>query len=250
MEPRISLVTGASSGIGRAVAAALIERGDSVILAARRKELLDELIAQTGDLPGKAISISTDVSDPAAVTHLFEKIQSKFKRLDLLFNNAGVSLPSTELEDFTYGDWRKVIDINVTGSFLCAQAAFRMMKSQRPMGGRIINNGSLSAQTPRALSAAYTISKHAITGLTKSAALDGRKYRIACGQIDIGNADSQMAAKMTKGVVQADGQLAIEPIMPVDHVKDAVMYMANLPLDSNVLFMSVMATQMPFVGRG
>ncbi len=247
---KVALITGASSGIGKSVSISLIRRGYSVILTARRQDVLDQIISENSEAEGIGIGIASDVSTPSSVSKLFAIIKERFGRLDLLFNNAGVSLPSKELEDYTYEDLRQVLDINVIGSFLCTQEAFNLMKAQEPMGGRIINNGSLSAHTPRALSAAYTTSKHAITGLTKSTALDGRKYNIACGQIDIGNAETPMAQKMHQGVPQADGRLATEPTMPLQRVVDAVIYMAGLPLDANVLFMSVMATHMPFVGRG
>ena len=250
MTQKVALVTGASSGIGRNVAERFLSEGYAVILAARRLDKLKAIVERSNASESQAIAVATDVSKPEDVAHLFQCIRERFGRLDLLFNNAGVSLPSAELEDYSYDDWRKVLDVNVTGSFLCTQHAFRIMKDQRPMGGRIINNGSLSAQRPRALSAAYTTSKHAINGLTKSTALDGRKYNIACGQIDIGNAETTMAQKMHAGVPQADGSLAVEPTMPVQHVTDAIMYLASLPLSTNIPFMSVMATQMPFIGRG
>ncbi|MEZ4702926.1 MAG: SDR family oxidoreductase [Rhodothermales bacterium] len=246
---KVALVTGASAGIGRHTAIGLAEDGFAVVLAGRRKEALEET-AERIDASDRTLVVPCDVSDPVSVSHLFARIGEVFHRLDLLFNNAGVNAPGVLLEELDVADWRRVLDINLTGAFLCTQEAFRMMKAQTPGGGRIINNGSISAHTPRPNSAAYTASKHAITGLTKSTALDGRKYGIACGQIDIGNADTAMAGKMKAGVPQADGSIAIEPTMPVKHVVDAVRYMAGLPLDANVLTLTVMATGMPFVGRG
>ena len=247
---KVALVTGAGSGIGRAAALTLLRDGYSVALAGRRVEALQETVAQAGSAGAKAIAIRTDVGDAASVRALFAKTKEHFGRLDLLFNNAGTNVPAIPLEDLSVEQWRQVIDINLTGSFLCTQEAFRLMKSQDPRGGRIINNGSISAHAPRPNSAPYTSSKHAITGLTKSTALDGRKYDIACGQIDIGNADTEMAAKQKAGVLQANGQIAAEPTMDVDAVAGAVLYMANLPLNANVLFLTVMATKMPLVGRG
>jgi NAD(P)-dependent dehydrogenase (short-subunit alcohol dehydrogenase family) len=247
---KIALVTGAGSGIGRASALALLKEGYSVVLTGRRSDALAQTVAEAGLDAARALAVPTDVSDPAAVKALFEKIRAVFGRLDLLLNNAGTSAPPVPLEDLTVEQWRRVVDVNLTGVFLCTQAAFRLMKEQSPRGGRIINNGSISAHTPRPNSAAYTATKHAISGLTKSVALDGRKYDIACGQIDIGNAATPMTARMKAGVPQAGGQLAPEPTMDVEHVARAIVYMAGLPLDANVLFMTVMATQMPFVGRG
>jgi NAD(P)-dependent dehydrogenase (short-subunit alcohol dehydrogenase family) len=246
---KVGLITGAGSGIGRATALALLRDGWSVVLAGRRAEALQQTVA-LAPAGSHTLAVPTDVSDPASVRSLFEKTKSTFARLDLLFNNAGTGAPAVPLEDLTVEQWRQVIDVNLTGAFLCTQEAFRLMKSQSPSGGRIINNGSISAHAPRPNSAPYTASKHAITGLTKSTALDGRKYDIACGQIDIGNADTEMAAKMKAGMPQAHGAIAVEPTMDVDYVARAVLYMANLPLDANVLFMTVMATKMPFVGRG
>lgn len=248
--PRIAIVTGAGSGIGRASAIALLKEGYAVVLAGRRLDYLEQTIALAGTVAGRALAVVTDVSDSAAVQTLFSTTKSTFGRLDVLFNNAGSGAPPIPLEDLSIERWRRVIDVNLTGAFLCTQAAFQLMKNQEPRGGRIINNGSISAHVPRPNSAPYTASKHAITGLTKSAALDGRKYDIACGQIDIGNAGTEMTARMKDGVPQADGHLAPEPTMDVEHVARAVVYMANLPLDANVLFMTVMATKMPFVGRG
>ncbi len=250
MPSRIALVTGAGSGIGRAVALALQSNGYSVVLAARRAVELDRTAAEASASGGAMLAIPTDVSVPQQVHALFARTKETFGRLDVLFNNAGISAPGIPLEDLTYEQWNTVVAVNLTGAFLCAQAAIRLMKSQEPRGGRIINNGSISAHTPRPNSAPYTATKHAITGLTKSIALDGRKYDIACGQIDIGNAATEMTERMTAGVPQANGATLPEPRMDVSHVADAVLYMANLPLDANVLFMTVMATKMPFVGRG
>jgi NAD(P)-dependent dehydrogenase (short-subunit alcohol dehydrogenase family) len=247
---KTALITGAGSGIGRASALALLRQGWSVALGGRRSAALEQTVAQAGADASRALPVVADVSDAAAVRHLFDTVQQAFGRLDLLFNNAGTGAPPVPLEDLTLEQWRRVVDINLTGAFLCTQAAFRLMKTQTPRGGRIINNGSISAHTPRPNSAPYTATKHAITGLTKATALDGRRYDIACGQIDIGNAGTEMTARMKDGVPQASGELAVEPTMDVTHVADAVVYMANLPLDANVLFMTVMATKMPFVGRG
>jgi NAD(P)-dependent dehydrogenase (short-subunit alcohol dehydrogenase family) len=247
---RIALVTGAGSGIGRAVTLGFLERGFAVVLAGRRKDRLDAVVGASGADRSRALAVAADVGDPAAVRGLFEQVRTTFGRLDVLFNNAGVGAPGINLEDLSLAQWKTVVDINLTGVFLCVQEAFRLMKSQDPRGGRIINNGSISAHAPRPNSAPYTATKHAITGLTKSASLDGRKYDIACGQIDIGNAATDLAARMAKGVPQANGQVAVEPLMDVAHVASAVLYMAGLPLDANVQFMTVMATKMPFVGRG
>jgi NAD(P)-dependent dehydrogenase (short-subunit alcohol dehydrogenase family) len=247
---KTALVTGAGSGIGRATALALLREGYAVVLAGRRPAALEQTVAAAGTDGTRALAVPTDVSDPAAVAALFEKTKETFGRLDLLFNNAGISAPGILLEELTMEQWRQVVDVNLTGPFLCTQAAFRLMKEQDPRGGRIINNGSISAYAPRPNSAPYTATKHAITGLTKSTALDGRKYDIACGQIDIGNAATQMTARMMQGVPQANGEPAVEPSMDVEHVARAVIYMASLPLDANVLFLTVMATKMPFVGRG
>jgi NAD(P)-dependent dehydrogenase (short-subunit alcohol dehydrogenase family) len=247
---KIAMVTGAGSGIGRATAQTLLAEGYSVVLVGRRLEALEQTAAAAGPAAGRALAVAADVSDEGSVRGLFEKTKAAFGRLDLLFNNAGTGAPAVPLEELTVEQWRRVIDVNLTGAFLCTQAAFRLMKEQAPRGGRIINNGSLSAQVPRPNSAPYTASKHAITGLTKATALDGRKYDIACGQIDIGNADTEMTARIKAGVPQATGQVAAEPTMDVLNVARAVVYMASLPLDANVLFLTVMATKMPFVGRG
>ena len=247
---RVALVTGAGTGIGRAAAVALLQEGYAVVLAGRRREPLEETAAKAGLAGERALAIPADISDPASVAALFGQAKEAFGRLDLLFNNAGIGSAPLPLEDLSYEQWKSVIDINLTGAFLCTQEAFKIMKSQEPRGGRIINNGSVSAYAPRPDSAPYTASKHGITGLTRSASLDGRKYDIACGQIDIGNAATEMTEKMQEGVPQADGSLAVEPRMDVEHVARAVVYMASLPLDANVLFMTVMANKMPFVGRG
>jgi len=245
-----AIVTGAGSGIGRAVALAFLREDYAVALAGRRSEALQETVAQAGAAGARALAVPTDIADPASVRALFQKAKEAFGRLDLLFNNAGTGAPAVPLEELSIEKWRRVIDVNLTGTFICIQEAFRLMKSQVPMGGRIINNGSISAHAPRPNSSPYTATKHAITGLTKSAALDGRKYDIACGQIDIGNAGTEMTARMKDGVAQADGSIAPEPTIDVEQVARAVLYMASLPLDANVLFMTVMATKMPFVGRG
>ncbi len=247
---KIAVVTGAGSGIGRAVALALLREGYSVALAGRHRETLEETVTQAGPASVRARAVPTDVSDPASVRNLFDQTKEIFGRLDLLFNNAGTGALSVPLEELTVEQWRRVVDVNLTGAFLCTQAAFRLMKEQVLRGGRIINNGSISAHTPRPRSAPYTATKHAITGLTKSTALDGRDYDIACGQIDIGNAGTDMTARMKEGVPQANGTTAVEPTMDVEHVARAVLYMAGLPLDANVLFLTVMAAKMPFVGRG
>jgi NAD(P)-dependent dehydrogenase (short-subunit alcohol dehydrogenase family) len=246
----IALVTGAGSGIGRATALALAEAGWTVVLAGRRPEPLEDVAALIRKMGGEALSVPTDVADEDSVDALFEEVRRLFGRLDLLFNNAGLFSPAVLLEDLTYAQWRHVVDVNLSGVFLCTRAAFRIMKAQDPMGGRIINNGSISAYVPRPNSAPYTSTKHAVTGLTKSAALDGRKYNIAVGQIDIGNAETDMVARMKTGVPQADGRIMAEAVMDVAHAAKAVVNMASLPLDANVLFMTVMATKMPFVGRG
>jgi len=246
---RVAIVTGAGTGIGKAAALALLKEGYRVALAGRRRERLDETAAESA-AGERALVVPTDVADPAAVKALFARTRDAFGRLDVLFNNAGRSSPAVPLEDFAYEQWSKIVGVNLTGMFLCTQEAFRIMKSQDPRGGRIINNGSISAHTPRPNSAPYTATKHAVTGLTKSTALDGRKYDIACSQIDIGNAQTELAARMAKGVPQADGTVAVEPLMDVEHVARVVVYLAGLPLDVNVLFMTIMATKMPFVGRG
>jgi NAD(P)-dependent dehydrogenase (short-subunit alcohol dehydrogenase family) len=243
---KIALVTGAGSGIGRAVTRALLREGFAVALAGRRRDALDE----TASGSDRTLVVPTDVGDPESVLKLFAEVKKRFGRLDVLFNNAGCGAPPVLLEDLTIEQWRRVVDVNLTGVFLCTQAAFRLMKEQNPRGGRIINNGSISAQVPRPNSAPYTATKHAIAGLTKSTALDGRKYDIACGQVDIGNAETELTARMKNGVPQANGTTAVEPTMDVEHVARAVVYMASLPLDANVLFMTVMATKMPLVGRG
>jgi NAD(P)-dependent dehydrogenase (short-subunit alcohol dehydrogenase family) len=243
-----AIVTGAGSGIGRAVALALSREGYSVALASRRREPLEQTAALAG--AGRTLVVPTDVTDAASVDHLFEATRAAFGRLDLLFNNAGCGAPAVPLEDLSVEQWRRVVDVNLTGVFLCTRAAFRVMKEQSPRGGRIINNGSISAHAPRPNSAPYTATKHAVTGLTKSAALDGRKYDIACGQIDIGNAATEMTARMADGVPQANGTVAVEPTMDVECVARSVVYMAGLPPDANALFLTVMATKMPLVGRG
>jgi NAD(P)-dependent dehydrogenase (short-subunit alcohol dehydrogenase family) len=247
---KIALVTGAGTGIGKAVSLALLRSGYAVVLAGRRKEPLGETAAAAGEAPSRTLVVPTDVSDPASVKALFARTQEMFGRLDLLFNNAGVGAPPVPPDELPFENWKAAVDINLTGSFLCAQEAFRMMRYQRPRGGRIINNGSISAHAPRPFSIAYTATKHAVTGLTKSLSLDGRAYDIACGQIDIGNADTPLTAQAKTGLIQANGTLAPEKQMDVRLVGDAVVYMASLPLDANVLFMTVMATKMPFVGRG
>jgi len=247
---RIALVTGAGSGIGRAVSLAFHSAGYSVVLAGRRASELDRTAALAEDRDARMLAAPTDITQPDAVAALFEQIQKTFGRLDVLFNNAGTGAPGVPMEDLTFEQWNAVVAVNLTGAFLCAQHAIRIMKWQQPRGGRIINNGSISAHSPRPNSAPYTATKHAITGLTKSISLDGRKYDIACGQIDIGNAATEMTERMNNGVPQADGHLAPEPRMDVKLVAEAVLYMANLPLDANVQFMTVMATKMPFVGRG
>jgi NAD(P)-dependent dehydrogenase (short-subunit alcohol dehydrogenase family) len=246
---RVAIVTGAGSGIGKASALALLADGYCVVLTGRRIEPLQQAAAESGAVD-RALAVSTDVGNPESVRALFAATKETFGRLDVLFNNAGISAPGVPLEELLFDQWRAVVDANLTGAFLCTQEAFKLMKSQQPMGGRIINNGSISAHAPRPNSAPYTSTKHAITGLTKSTSLDGRKYNIACGQIDIGNALTEMAMPMTKGVPQADGSIKSEPVMDVSHVANMVLHMANLPLDANVQFVTVMATKMPFVGRG
>ena len=247
---KVALVTGAGSGIGRAASLALQGAGYSVVLAGRRAAELDKTAAAAVPGGGRMLPVPVDISQPGGVQSLFEKTAAEFGRLDLLFNNAGMGAPAIPLEDLTFAQWSAVVGVNLTGAFLCSQHAIRMMKAQQPRGGRIINNGSISAHTPRPHSAPYTATKHAITGLTKSISLDCRQYDICCGQIDIGNAATEMTQRMTAGVLQADGSMAAEPRMDVQNVADAVLYMAGLPLATNVLFMTVMANTMPFVGRG
>ncbi len=247
---RVAIVTGAGTGVGRATALALLRDGYRVALAGRRREALESVMAEAGPAVSRALAVPTDVSDPVSVRALFARIKETFGRLDVLFNNAGTSAPGVPLEDLTVEQWKKVVDTNLTGAFLCTQAAFRLMKDQTPRGGRIINNGSVSAHTPRPHSAPYTATKHAITGLTKSTALDGRQYNIACGQIDIGNARTPLAARLATGALQANGTTVPEPLIDPAHVANAVVHMASLPLDTNILSLTVMATQMPFVGRG
>lgn len=246
---KVAIVTGAGSGIGKAVALALLKEGYRVALAGRRKDRLEAAVNESGAGP-RALAIPTDVSDPEAVRALFSKTKETFGRLDLLFNNAGVFTPTTPIEDLVYEEWKEAVDTNLTGAFLCTQQAVRLMKTQVPRGGRIINNGSISAYAPRPDSAPYTATKHAILGLTKSTSLDGRKYDIACGQIDIGNAATDLTAKIGSGVRQANGGIVPEQRMDVRHVADAVVYMASLPLEANVQFLTVMETKMPFLGRG
>ena len=247
---KVAIVTGAGSGVGRATAIALLKDGYQVVLAGRRAERLQQSVTASG-LPGsRALAVPTDVTDPASVRGLFARTREAFGRVDLLFNNAGVSAPAIPFEDLSLAQWQAAVNTNLTGPFLCAQEAFRMMKAQTPQGGRIINNGSVSAHSPRPLSAPYTATKHAVTGLTKSLALDGRKYNIACGQVNIGNAATEMAAKLADGALQANGTVAPEPLMDVECVARAVVHMASLPLEANILFLTVMATTMPYVGRG
>ncbi len=247
---KVAVVTGAGTGIGKAVALAFLRAGYSVALAGRRREPLEQAVKDAEAAGERALAVPADVGDPASVRNLFARTKEKFGRLDVLFNNAGMGAPAIPMEDLTYEQWQAVVDANLTGSFLCAQEAIRIMKVQVPRGGRIINNGSISAHAPRPNSAPYSATKHAITGLTKCISLDGRKHDISCGQIDIGNAATEMTERMTKGVQQADGTVKVEPRMDVAHVASAVLYMASLPLDANVQFLTVMATKMPFVGRG
>lgn len=246
---KVALVTGAGSGIGRYSALALAKEGYTVVLVGRRPEALEETAALAGD-SAKTLAVPTDVGNPESVQALFTTIKEKLRRLDVLFNNAGRGAPGVLLEEVKYEDWAAVVAVNLTGAFLCTQEAFKLMKEQDPQGGRIINNGSISATAPRPNSAPYTATKHAITGLTKSTSLDGRKYNIACGQIDIGNAATDMTERMNNGVPQADGSMAVEPRFDVEHVAQAVVQMANLPLETNIQFITIMATKMPFVGRG
>jgi len=247
---KIAIVTGAGSGIGRAVALTLARANYTVVLAGRRREALDSAVGEAEAAGGRAIAVTTDVTDPKSVEELFETARKSFGRLDLLFNNAGTFTPAVPIEEITVEQWQAIVGTNLSGAFYCTQHAFRIMKAQTPQGGRIINNGSISAHAPRPLSAPYTATKHAITGLTKSASLDGRGHNIACGQIDIGNAATDMTAKMKDGVPQADGSRKPEPTINVQHVADGVLYMASLPLEANVQFLTVMATGMPFIGRG
>ncbi|HUI98821.1 MAG TPA: SDR family oxidoreductase [Usitatibacter sp.] len=246
---KVALVTGAGTGIGKAAALALLKDGWCVVLAGRRKELLDKAVADSG-AGDRALALAADVGQPDSVKSLFSSAKARFGRLDLLFNNAGTGAPAMPMEDLPFEKWQAVVAANLTGTFLCCQEAIRIMKAQAPKGGRIINNGSISAHAPRPMSIAYTATKHAVTGITKTIALDGRKDDIACCQIDIGNAATEMTERMTKGVMQANGEMAVEPRMNVAHVASAIVYMAGLPLDANVQFMTIMATKMPFVGRG
>jgi NADP-dependent 3-hydroxy acid dehydrogenase YdfG len=246
-QKKIAVVTGAGSGVGRSVAVALDEGGFSVVLVGRRADALDATKAM---LKNPSLSVPTDVSDDAAVDKLFATVKAKFGRVDFLFNNAGAGLPATSIEDVTPAQWRSIVDVNLNGMFYCTRAAFRMMKDQTPQGGRIVNNGSISAHVPRPGSVAYTATKHAVTGLTRTVSLDGRKYDIACGQVDIGNAATDMTARMAKGVPQANGTMAVEPTMHADNVGKTVALMASLPLDANIQFVTVMATKMPYIGRG
>ncbi|MEM7405726.1 MAG: SDR family oxidoreductase [Pseudomonadota bacterium] len=247
---RVGIITGGGSGIGRAGALALARDGWHITVAGRRQDALDKTLEQAGDAGERMLAVATDVADPASIKALFKATTAAFGRLDMVFNNAGLGTPAMPLEDLTLEQWKQVVDVNLTGAFLCTQEAFRIMKDQDPRGGRIINNGSISAHVPRPFSAPYTSTKHAITGLTRSISLDGRAYDIASSQIDIGNAVTEMTERMTAGVPQADGSMQVEPRMDVEHVANALVYMANLPLDANVQFMTVMATKMPFIGRG
>ncbi len=249
-EQRVAVITGAGSGIGRATVIAFLKDGYRVGMAGRRGSALNDTIKQSGVSSSVALAVPTDVSDEVAVARLFSQTREKFGRVDAVFNNAGAFAPAVALEDITLSQWKAVVDVNLTGMFLCVREAFRVMKVQSPMGGRIINNGSVSAHAPRPDSAPYTATKHAVTGLTKSASLDGRKYDIACCQIDIGNATTESTARISRGVAQADGSIKAEPTMDVDEVARAVLYMASLPLDANVQFLTIMATKMPFIGRG
>jgi NAD(P)-dependent dehydrogenase (short-subunit alcohol dehydrogenase family) len=247
---KVAIITGAGSGIGKATALAFLNDGYSVGFAGRRRDALEKAIQEAGKIASRAIAVPTDISDLGAVKNLFSKIRDKFGRIDVVFNNAGLGSPPFALEDLPFEQWKVVVDTNLTGTFLCIQEAFRIMKSQNPRGGRIINNGSVSAHVPRPNSAPYVATKHGITGLTKSASLDGRKYDIACCQIDIGNAMTERASRISRGVLQADGSIKPEPMMNVREVANAVLYMASLPLDANVQFMTIMATKMPYIGRG
>ena len=249
-DQKISIVTGAGTGVGKSASLALADEGWTIVLAGRRKDPIEAVANEIKSRGGNALAIVTDTSDTKSVEGLFEETKRAFGRLDLLFNNAGTNAPGVSLEDLSFEQWTNVVNVNLTGVFLCTQEAFRLMKAQTPMGGRIINNGSISAHVPRPGSAPYTATKHAVTGLTRSTSLDGRKYNIACGQIDIGNALTEMAARMTKGVPQADGSIQIEPVMDVANVGKTVAHMASLPMEANVQFVTVMATNMPFIGRG
>ena len=249
-DQKISIVTGAGTGVGKSASLALADEGWTIVLAGRRKDPIEAVANEIKSRGGNALAIVTDTSDTKSVKGLFEETKRAFGRLDLLFNNAGTNAPGVSLEDISFEQWTNVVNVNLTGVFLCTQEAFRLMKAQTPMGGRIINNGSISAHVPRPGSAPYTATKHAVTGLTRSTSLDGRKYNIACGQIDIGNALTEMAARMTKGVPQADGSIQIEPVMDVANVGKTVAHMASLPMEANVQFVTVMATNMPFIGRG
>jgi len=247
---KVALVTGAGTGIGKHSALALMREGYAVVLAGRRKDLLEATAAEGKSTGASTLVVPTDVADPESIRALFAKTKDTFGRLDVLFNNAGIGAPPVPLEELPFEKWKAVVDTNLTGAFICTQEAIKIMKDQKPRGGRIINNGSISAHAPRPFSVAYTSTKHAITGLTKSTSLDGRKYDIACGQIDVGNAATEMTERMKKGVPQPNGSVAVEPTMDVQNVARAVVYMASLPLDANVMFLTVMATKMPFVGRG
>lgn len=249
-DQKISIVTGAGTGVGKSASLALADEGWTIVLAGRRKDPIEAVANEIKSRGGNALAIVTDTSDTKSVKGLFEETKQAFGRLDLLFNNAGTNAPGVSLEDLSFEQWTNVVNVNLTGVFLCTQEAFRLMKAQTPMGGRIINNGSISAHVPRPGSAPYTATKHAVTGLTRSTSLDGRKYNIACGQIDIGNALTEMAARMTKGVPQADGSIQVEPVMDVANVGKTVAHMASLPMEANVQFVTVMATNMPFIGRG
>ena len=250
MPSKYAVVTGAGSGVGRAAALALLADGWTVALAGRRRDALQETTGLAGDAAPRALAVPTDVGDPDAVGALFAQVKSAWGRLDFLFNNAGGNVPAGPIEDLAYADWARVVQVNLTGSFLCAQAAFRIMKEQAPQGGRIVNNGSISAHVPRPDSVAYTSTKHAITGLTKTLALDGRKYDIVSGQVDIGNAATPMTARMARGVKQANGEVKVEPTMDVAHVGNSVLMMANLPLDANIQFLTITAAKMPWIARG
>ena len=249
-DQKISIVTGAGTGVGKSASLALADEGWTIVLAGRRKDPIEAVANEIKSRGGNALAIVTDTSDTKSVKGLFEETKRTFGRLDLLFNNAGTNAPGVSLEELSFEQWTNVVNVNLTGVFLCTQEAFRLMKAQTPMGGRIINNGSISAHVPRPGSAPYTATKHAVTGLTRSTSLDGRKYNIACGQIDIGNALTEMAARMTKGVPQADGSIQVEPVMDVSNVGKTVAHMASLPMEANVQFVTVMATNMPFIGRG